>query len=193
MASENNLNIIEAILTGQDDVALRYLYKTCLPKIKSMVTKFGGTIDDSKDVFQDGVVILYRKIKKGEMELTSNPESFLYIMCKNIWLNKMKKDSKMTHPDILPERIDTYADIHSHLELREKESQMTMIFDRLGEKCSQLLNLLFLKHLSTEEIAIEMKLASTDVVKTTKNRCKNKLQELIEEYPHLRKALSGQA
>ncbi len=193
MASENNINIIEAILRGQDDDALRYLYKICLPKIKSMVTKFGGTIDDSKDVFQDGVVILYRKIKKGEMELTSNPESYLYTMCKNIWMNKMKKDSKMTHPDFLPERIDSHADIENHLELRDKESQMTMIFDRLGEKCSQLLNLLFLKHLSTEEIAIEMNLASTDVVKTTKNRCKNKLQELIQEYPHLIKALSGQA
>jgi RNA polymerase sigma factor (sigma-70 family) len=193
MASSNNLNIIEAILQGNDDVALRHLYKICLPKIKKMVTKFGGTIDDSKDVFQDGVVILYRKIKKREMPEHSNVESFLYTMCKNIWLNKMKKDSKMTHPEILPETIDTHADIHNHLELTEKTSEIAKIFDRLGDKCSQLLNLLFLKHLSTEEIAIEMNLASTDVVKTTKNRCKNKLIELLEEYPHLRKALSGQA
>ncbi len=170
MRIEKDNQLADAILRNDNREVLKYLYAKLFPKIKVMIARFGGTSDDAQDVFQDGVVVLYRKIKMGDFETSGNPEGFLYTMCRNIWLNKMKRDSKMMHPEKLPDREDENANILHHFQIKEKEEQIRSIFDKLGERCAKLLKMIYLQHCNSEEIAREMKMGSTDVVKTSKNR-----------------------
>ena len=191
MQIEKDNQLADAILRNDNREVLNCLYAKSFPKIKTMITRFGGTSDDAKDVFQDGVIVLYRKIKTGDFEPNGNPEGFLYTMCRNLWLNKMKRDSKMAHPTKLPDLEDENANVLQHFQLKEKEDQIKGIFEKLGDRCAKLLKMTYLLHYNTEEIAKEMELSSTDVVKTTKSRCKSKLMELLEEQPHLRTILKN--
>jgi len=190
MQGQKESKIVHELLRGNDREVLNYLYKSCLPKIKSLVSKLGGNMDDAKDVFQDGVVIMYRKIKLGDFLELENPDAFLYTICRNIWLNKMKKDSKMMHVERMPDRVDDQADIQRQWDMKEREAQLMGVFEKLGDKCARLLRFVYIKQLKPEVIALELEMASTDVVKTAKNRCKNKLQDLIQEHPQLVKILT---
>lgn len=95
----------------------------------------------------------------------------------------------MIHPTSFPEREDVEADIAQQLLAKEHTEKMEQLFDKLGERCSELLKMIFIEQLTTEEIAQRLMLASPDVVKTTKNRCKNKLVELLDNQPSLLKLL----
>lgn len=189
MTTGKQKEIAQAIAQGNDDKALGFLYKACLPKIKRMVYRLGGTNDDAKDVFQDGVLVLYRKIR-GEGMVYENIEAFFFTLCRNLWINKLRRERKMLHPEVLPEREDVQADIHHHMMVKEYNKGLEELFDRLGERCAQLLKLVYVRQMRPEEIVREMDMSSTDVVKTTKNRCKNKLVELLDEHPQLARNLS---
>lgn len=182
------MDVVQLIASGKDDKALRHMYQSYFPKIKQMVDRLGGRKEDAKDIFQDGVMILYRKIKL-EGAYYENPEAFFYTLCRNLWLNKLKRENRMIHPTSFPEREDVEADIAQQLLAKEHTEKMEQLFDKLGERCSELLKMIFIEQLTTEEIAQRLMLASPDVVKTTKNRCKNKLVELLDNQPSLLKLL----
>ena len=96
----------------------------------------------------------------------------------------------MDYPARFPDKEDDHADIQRQMIARERQDLIETIFDKLGAKCSQFLKLVYVKQLNADEIAETMQMTSKDVVKTTKNRCKNKLIALLEEFPHLAKSLS---
>src|SRR5712671_36527 len=85
--------IIEGIRLSNDK-ALNLLYKKYYSMIKNYVLTNNGTQDDAADVFQECVIIFYEKIKIGNFALTSTIKTYLFSMCKNNWLNKLRQMKK---------------------------------------------------------------------------------------------------
>jgi len=56
-----------------------------MPMIRLMVTQKGGTAEDAKDVFQDGLIIMLEKIDNYELVLRCKFKTFLYSICENLW------------------------------------------------------------------------------------------------------------
>jgi len=84
----------DAIIDGlkkRDNGIIRYIYKEYYPTIKFLITTNSGTETDAEDVFQDALVVLYRKIAKGNLVLTSSFKTFLYSICRNLWLQRLDR------------------------------------------------------------------------------------------------------
>jgi DNA-directed RNA polymerase specialized sigma subunit len=69
--------IIRCLKERQSDV-VRYLFKRYMPMIRLMVTQMGGSVEDAKDLFQDGLIIMLEKMDKDELVLRCKFKTFFY-------------------------------------------------------------------------------------------------------------------
>jgi len=181
----------EAIVAGiklRDREIIWSLYKQYFPTISHLITTNSGTEIDAEDVFQDALVIIYKKISDDELILTSSFKTYLYSVCRNLWLQKL--DKKTFSTDILDLADDSEFQDSIHFEFTDTESEKIKIsqehFLELSEDCQKVLKL-FMAKTSLKEIAEEMGFGSEKYAKTRKFMCKEKLKEKILNDPRFKK------
>ena len=184
----------EAIINGlkkRDSGIIRYIYKEYYPTIKFLITTNSGTETDAEDVFQDALVVLYRKIARENLVLTSSFKTFLYSICRNLWLQRL--DRRVFRNEFLEmEDLGELQEI-SFNEPPEEEQEKYRLFQqhffRLSEDCQKVLKL-FMSKTSLKEIADIMGFKTEKYAKTRKFMCKEKLKNSIVNDPSFKKYLS---
>lgn len=180
-----------AILEGlrlNSPFILEHIYKEIFPTIRFLVKQNTGGEEDAKDIFQDALVILYNKLVGGEFELRSSLKTFLYAVCRNLWLQKL--ESRRTYAmDV--EEIAGFLDLglDNPADYREEEEGRTALFNehfaQLGEDCQKVLKFFFNK-VPLREIANIMGYKSEKYAKTRKYICKEKLKESMQADPRMK-------
>jgi RNA polymerase sigma factor (sigma-70 family) len=183
----------EAILEGirgQQRDAVLFVYKEYFPTIKYLITSNSGTEVDAEDVFQDALVIIYRKVANGDLILTSSFKTYLYSICRNLWLQRLDRrafSSEFLDLENLNELQDTIQ-----FEFADNESEKYKLFQqhflKLGEDCQKILRL-FLAKVPLREIAEVMGFKSEKYAKTRKFMCKEKLKNQILNDPKYNKLI----
>lgn len=180
--------IIDFLKKGKEDDAIKVLYKEVFPKIIKFIKKNGGSREDAEDVFQDGVSAFYKQWHLGNVDTDKDLESYIFIICKNLWLHLVKKKNK----------IGTFVDIETQLEITadddiikaiitdERKKHIESLMDSLGEKCKEMLTMSVFHQKSMEEIALTMNYANENAAKSTNYRCKQKLISLLNETLYLK-------
>lgn len=173
----------EAIITGlktQDELIIKYIYKSFFLQVKFMVKSNSGTQMDAEDVFQDSLLLIYKKISSGSLNLTSTFNTYLYAVCKHVWLQKLNKHGiQFDYKDI--EDIESVADNHNIEELIEDNEKFKLFqqhFEKLSEDDQKMLKL-FLKKVPLAEIAAIMGYSSYEYAKVRKYLVKEKLKNSI--------------
>lgn len=166
---------------------LQDIYKDFSTQIESMVLKNSGNSEDAEDIFQEGLLVIFKKLQNDELELTSSFGTYLYAVCRFIWLKKLnkKRKSQVTLTEIPELTDDTKLD--EQLVEVQKRSVFEKHFQALSEECRKVLQMHFNK-IKGSEIAERMGY-SLDYVKRKKYKCKNNLIEKIKS-DHLYKELS---
>ena len=72
---------------------LNQLYKSYFPMILQFILSNNGDEDDAKDIFQESIIVLYNKVKSGNFELTSKLKTFIYSVCRRLWLKRLNQKS----------------------------------------------------------------------------------------------------
>ena len=184
----------DAIVEGlkkRDNGIIRYVYKEYYPTIKFLITTNSGTETDAEDVFQDALVVLYRKIAKENLILTSSFKTFLYSICRNLWLQRL--DRRVFSNEFL--EMEDLSELHDHFltEEPEEEQEKYRLFQqhflRLSLDCQKVLRL-FMGKTSLKEIADIMGFKTEKYAKTRKFMCKEKLKYSIINDPLFKKYLS---
>lgn len=177
--------IIQQIREKSDEKAFAALYKH-LPMIKKMVMSKGGTAEDAKDVFQDALIIVHRKIAAPDFQLTSKLSTYLFSVCRYLWKDKMRKAGKENSVRF-DEAIDK-AEENEIEELAEKENRIKVaeqVILELGERCRELLLLFYAGKTKLKEIARKMGYSSENTAKNQKYKCletaKKKLLEIQQK------------
>ena len=174
---------IEAIRTGRRD-DLELLYRVMTPQVLRLIKPAGGSSDDAKDIFQDAVVLIFKKSQQPGFQLTSAFSTFFYGICRNLWGNRLQKKSSghVTLDDDIKYIPVLDNDWHDLEEQTERTRLFYRAFRKLGADCQRLLQLFF-QQKTMEEIMQEMKLGSYDYARRRKYLCKGKLTELMMDDP----------
>lgn len=184
----------DAIIDGlkkRDNGIIRYVYKEYYPTIKFLITTNSGTETDAEDVFQDALVVLYRKIARENLILTSSFKTFLYSICRNLWLQRL--DRRVFSNEFL--EMEDLSEVHDHFLLEEPEEEQEKYrlfqqhFLRLSLDCQKVLRL-FMGKTSLKEIADIMGFKTEKYAKTRKFMCKEKLKNSIINDPLFKKYLT---
>jgi RNA polymerase sigma factor (sigma-70 family) len=182
----------EAILEGlrlRSDYIINFIYKDFFPLIKFLVIQNGGSDEDAEDIFQDGIIILYNKISLNQLALTSSFKTYMYSVCRNLWLQKLSKRKaifdKLTDVE---EFIDLPDDILHEASMEETEMHriIQIHFLTLPEDCQKVLKL-FIKNIPLREIAGIMGFKTENYAKTRKYLCKQELKKRIADDPRSQK------
>jgi RNA polymerase sigma factor (sigma-70 family) len=178
---------VEEIIEGikaRDNCVLQYVYKNFYPSIHHFIITNSGSPDDAKDIFQESIIVIFRKIKEqNHFLLNSSFKTFIYSIARNLWLKNLRAQ-KMEGQKI--------KDQQSFIELRDepfkvsnedlKMSLYQKYFKQLPEDCQNILSLTA-RDIPQKEIAQAMNFKSENYVKKRKHNCKDKLVELIKQDP----------
>ncbi len=178
----------EAILEGlrlRSDYIINFAYKEFFPLIKFLVTDNGGSGEDAEDIFQDGIIILYSKISLNQLTLTSSFKTYMYSVCRNLWLQKLnKRKAIFDRLRDVEEFIDLPQDMLQETNMEEVEMHriIQIHFLALPEDCQKVLKL-FIKNVPLREIAGIMGFKTENYAKTRKYLCKQDLKKRIADDP----------
>ena len=162
--------IIEHLQNNKYSRAVNGLYDI-LPSVKQYVRNNNGSADDAQDIFQDALVILYKKIHAGQLVLSVPLKTYLLAVVKNCWLAELRRRKKLPVADTLPDIADDTINEDPGFAIASSA------FNFLGKKCKELLILFYFKKKSLKDIAKELAFSSEMVAKNQKYRCIQKAKE----------------
>jgi len=180
--------IINGIKNRNHEI-IRFFYRNYFESIRQLVLKNSGNTEDAEDIFQDSLVILYKKCKKDELKLMCSLKTYVYAICRNLWLQRLqKKDFKQEELSVNIESNAEPFELDEDLQEETKYNLYQKHFLKLSKDCQQVLKL-FLKKVKMEEITKIMGFSSIDYTKTRKYLCKKTLKEKILNDPEYMKYL----
>jgi len=178
-ASESEAATLDGVARG-DANSLERLYRDYFPMILNMVVQHNGTEDEAKDVFQEAVIVLYDKVRQRDFELTSQLKTYLYSICRRLWLKQLGNKSRAFRDVAAYE--DTIAvedDVARHEEKDLQFNMMEQALEGLGEPCRTIIRDFYIANLSMQEICDKFGYTNTDNAKTQKYKCLQRLKKLF--------------
>lgn len=184
------IEVISAIKQNQSQKLAQALYKTALPPIVTYIKQKRGTRNDAEDCFQEALMTLIRKVHDNSYNENFEVKNFLFVLCRNIWFNKLKRKGKVESADLDEMHIRDESElIDERLISDERQEAVKRLMNLAGERCKELLTLLLFEKKKMKEVAVLMDFSSEEVVKTNNYRCKQKLKKALEQDHQLMMAL----
>lgn len=184
MTAHQDQQYIDALLYN-DTLLLKELYEKYSGKIKNMVLKNNGSEADAADIFQDALLDIYQRAKYKGFVLTCPLDAYLYLVCKNKWINKLNKkaNSGVTFSDTAGynHTEDVFKDTAILQNQHDRGILLSQKFKELGDGCRELLELSW-TGISMMEVAEKLQ-NSYNYIKKKKSECMGKLIALVKKSP----------
>ncbi len=172
-------------LRQNESALVKEIYEKYAGKIKAMVLSNNGDENDAADIFQESLVYIYNRSLNTTFTLTCPFEAYLYMVCKNRWINEIqkRKNKKVTFVEDTGFMSNTAQDDGVQL-MKVKEDKLSLInaaLEKIGEGCTKLLQLSW-QGLGMEEVGIQLNMTYA-YVRKKKSECMGKLVLLVKEQP----------
>ena len=180
MKAENNEQALLKGLAKNDSKAIESLYKSHFTMIQHFVLNNNGSFDDARDVFQEAIITLYEKVQNDSFVLSCQIKTYIFSICKNLWLKRLQQMGKYSSPlSTEEESISVEADLE---ELEKKDAAfaiMNRALNSLGEPCKSLLEGYYLNKKGMQELAEDFGYTNADNAKNQKYKCLLRLKKLF--------------
>ena len=176
-------DIINSILSGDNQKALQFLYDSTLRKVRGYILKNSGGKEEANDIFQDAVIIFMHKVKTQQFDKKYSIEGFIYAVSRNLWIDRVRREKKKVNYEY-PDQIENPAQENDALVgiiQKEQAGALTKAFSLLDQKCQDILKYHLYEKLSMKEISVKMGYKSENVAKTNHYRCKQYLTKIVKE------------
>ena len=181
--------IIECLRNRQSYV-VHYLWDRYMPMMRLIVTRMGGTSEDAKDIFQDGLIIMLEKIDSKQFILTCRFKTYLYCVCENLWKSVLDKRHAAANYFTRMVDPDNEKDIADLMDNRLFQEIFREVFESLGAVSKNILKL-YWQDVSPQEIAD--KLGYTyGYVRKKKCEAQTKLTEKVRNHPRYKGIMSSE-
>ena len=180
MTTDSNEQVLLKGLAANDRKAIETIYRVHYSMIQTLVINNSGTSDDARDIFQEAIIVLYEKAKSGSFELHAQLKTYLYAVCRRLWLKKLARQQRFSG-DLAnaPETIATEEDIEIYEHRTEDFELMERALVNLGEPCKELLESYYLRKKNMSEIAKEFGYTNADNAKNQKYKCLMRLKKIF--------------
>ncbi len=168
-------------LLKNDSLLLNEIYQKFVPKVVNYIKKNSGDEARAHDVVQDVLMTIYDQAKTKDLKLTCPFDSYFFLLCKRKWLNELKKTSNKgvtINEEIVSVSEDEQAQADATFVFSEKQQLFDAMFERLGDKCKELLKHSFTLK-SMEEVAKKLEV-SYAYARKKKSLCIGKLTQLVQ-------------
>ncbi len=174
--------IVEHLKEGgrKETRAIQQLLDLNRSKILSYVVKNSGNSSDAETILVEGVTELVFNVRKGKFRGDSSLSTYLFAICRSLWLKSLKKNKRYTDDaDII--HMEDESD--SPLQLFNDEqikSEVSFLLSSLGEACKKVLEL-WSHHYSMTDISTQLGYKNAQIAMNKKNRCLTKLKDIVKD------------
>ena len=176
----------EDILRGlrkRDNNVIQFIYNSNFEKISALVINNNGSDYDCEDVFQESLIIIFKKLRDEEhFELTSTFSTFLYSIARLIWMKKLRESRKMEVTELKRE-MEEAIEFEEPPPVQDKDLRLA-VYQRnlklIPEDCQRILTLTA-QDISAKEIAEKLGFRSDSYVRKRRHFCKEFLVNKIKE------------
>lgn len=171
-----------------DNQVLRFVYDSYYESVRKMVKQRTGSDDLAQDIFQEALVVIYKKSQNDEFSIEqSSFFTYFYAICKIGIKNYFKNSEK----DIIYQSVDYNDDYDINAELEDeelmfqegiKEQLFHKYIKQISKNCLKLLRLV-IKGYRSAEIAKKLNLSWDTYVRKRKKICLESLIEMIKKDP----------
>ncbi len=182
---QNNLKdhqLLEALQSGEalrQEQVFRQLYRQYYGLIESMVLRHAGQKEDVKDIFHDALIVFFNKAKQSEFQLSSTIKTYLYAVCRNLWMAKQRKTNRESSIEDHNLEVAIEASSLETLEISERKSLIRQLLQQLGEECQQILELYYFRKMRIVQIQQQLQMTSEQVVKNKKGKCLKRVRQSV--------------
>jgi DNA-directed RNA polymerase specialized sigma24 family protein len=142
--------------------------------VAHLVKKYGGTLEDAKDVFHDAL-LTWLELPDQQRAGVGNKTAYLCAIARNNWFRRIEKMERLKQAALLPEE-DTF----------KISNELYNLLVTAGKKCMDLLQAFYYERRPAEEIATSLGLSGAHSASVQKYKCLSKLKDLVKS-SHLRK------
>lgn len=182
MQEISGVKIIEG-LKDRDTKVLDYVYENFYQQIKVFVIKNSGSEEDAKDIYQDAILVIFKKASLENLTLSCSFSTYLYSVSRLLWLKQLEQKKQQK---IIAEETDSFVELDTSIaEIFEKNERYKLYqshFQKLSYSCQKILEL-FLAGVPLKEIANILGFKSDQYAKKRKHQCKEKLIGSIRTDP----------
>lgn len=186
MKTELNEAALLEGLARNDREAVETIYARNYPMIQTLILNNSGSADDARDIFQESMIVLYEKARTGTFELHCQIKTYLYSVCRRLWLKRLQQMQRFT-PELngAENTVQVEDDLEGHEQKNRDFSMMEKALSGLGEPCKSLLEAFYLQKRKMSEIAESFGYTNSDNAKNQKYKCLMRLKKLFfMEYKH---------
>jgi RNA polymerase sigma factor (sigma-70 family) len=171
--------VILGILNNSESV-LKRLYTGYFPMVLQLIINNNGDGDDAKDIYQEAIIIVYNKVKTGDFELSSKLKTYIYSVCRRLWLKRLSQMNRYGG-DI--KDFEEYLSVDDETEKNNARdiqfNKMGEALHLLGEPCKTIIEDFYINNRSMQEICENFGYTNADNAKTQKYKCLQRLKKLF--------------
>lgn len=81
----------KSILDGirqRKNIILEHLYNEYFPQVLRIVVRHGGDEQDARDLFQEGLIIIFNRLAKGGLEIKTSFHNYFIVLCRFLWFRQ---------------------------------------------------------------------------------------------------------
>ncbi len=180
LKAEYNEQALLKGLANNDSKSVDTLYKSHFSMVQHFVINNNGSFDDAKDIFQEAMITLYEKVQTDSFTLTCQIKTYLFSICKHLWLKRLQQMGRYNTPLSAEEES---VSVEVDMEEFNKKDAAFAIMDRalnsLGEPCKSLLEGYYLNKKGMQELADDFGYTNADNAKNQKYKCLMRLKKLF--------------
>ncbi|RPI45561.1 MAG: sigma-70 family RNA polymerase sigma factor, partial [Bacteroidetes bacterium] len=171
-------------IRNREDNAFHYLQVKFRYSIRLMVLESGGTEEDARDVFNDGIEALIRLADREDFRLNCRLGTLVYAICSKIWKQLLKKKRHLRKYLFMKEDDRPEGDFSEDQDQQLYREIFWNSFRQLNKSCQEILES-YLLEVPPREIA-EKTGRSYGYIRKKKSLCHGYLMEMIESHRDFR-------
>jgi RNA polymerase sigma factor (sigma-70 family) len=167
-------------LANEDKETIERIYRDNYQMVQTLVLNNNGTTDDAADIFQEAMIVLFEKSKTPDFELNCLLKTYLYSVCRRLWLKKLQQQQRFgRQTDDLEQVVPVEEDLEQHEKKQLDFSIMENAMAKIGEPCKSLLEAYYIHKKPMQQIAEAFRYTNADNAKTQKYKCLVRLKKLF--------------
>lgn len=165
-------------IANNNSLILKTIYQRYSHTIYNFIKDNNGSREDAKDIFQEGLMVIYKMTKKRKVELTSSFLTFLHSICRRLWWSKLRKRKHLVKSESIPPNIREENCVEQKYIDHERYEFYKEKMNTLPAKQRQVLEL-YMEGKKMKEIAAIVGLKSEAYAKKYKYKCKQLLLQSV--------------
>ncbi|MEI8005301.1 MAG: sigma-70 family RNA polymerase sigma factor [Bacteroidota bacterium] len=182
--------LVQGLIEGRES-CIKFIYREYFPMIMSIVGNKHGNMEDAEDIFHDGLIIIFNRLKNKRFTLNCSLKTYLFSVCKNLWRRRLERKYRLLYAtdSFVHEDAGLYHQEAEEEEHVEKFRLYKKHLTEMPEFCRVLLTL-YIRKTPLQDIARIMNFKDAEYVKARKYYCKNLLRKKILSDPECKQFMN---